>query len=173
MKITPDVIECLCIEILSKNSKNLILNLGYRPSQGDTLSFEKNLQDYLLRHDVCIKEVLITGDFQYKSSRFYKHWNKNSYHKGRYFWSLNADVNIKTEQYILKSNACDQSITKFKQKLRDVTCDDIKVFGSVNHSYNRFPHIFLSLYNECFPEKKIKVKPQKYFRQKQSSSAVL
>ena len=70
MKITPDVIECLCIEILSKNSKNLILNLGYRPSQGDTLSFEKNLQDYLLRHDVCIKEVLITGDFQYKSSRF-------------------------------------------------------------------------------------------------------
>ena len=77
------------------------------------------------------------------------------------------------QQYILKSNACDQSITKFKQKLRDVTWDDIKVFGSVNHSYNRFRHIFLSLYNECFPEKKIKVKPQKYFRQKQSSSAVL
>ena len=52
--------------------------MGYRPSQGDTLSFEKNLQDYLLRHDVCIKEVLITGDFQYKSSRFYKHWNKKA-----------------------------------------------------------------------------------------------
>ena len=78
MNIIPDAIECLCIEILSENSKILILNLGYRPSQGDTLSFEKNLRDSLLRYDVCIKEILITGDFQYKSSRFYKHWNKKA-----------------------------------------------------------------------------------------------
>ena len=32
------------------------------PPQGDT-TFEKQLQDLLLRHDVCTKEVLITGDF--------------------------------------------------------------------------------------------------------------
>ena len=73
LNIIPDVIECLYIEILSENSKILILILGYRPSQGDTLSFEKNLRDSLLTYDVCIKEVLIMGDFQYKSSRFYKH----------------------------------------------------------------------------------------------------
>ena len=78
LNIIPDVIECLYIEILSENSKTLILILGYRPSQGDTLSFEKNLRDSLLTYDVCIKEVLITGDFQYKSSRFYKHWNKKA-----------------------------------------------------------------------------------------------
>ena len=75
LNIIPDVIECLYIEILSENSKILILILGYRPSQGDTLSFEKNLRD---SYDVCIKEALITGDFQYKSSRFYKHWNKKA-----------------------------------------------------------------------------------------------
>ena len=77
---------------------------------------------------------------------------------------VNADVNIKTEQYILKRNICNQSIKKLKQKLRDVTWNDIKTFDSVNHSYNRFLQIFLSLYNECFPKIKIKIKPQKHFR---------
>ena len=72
---------------------------------------------------------------------------------------LNVDVNIKTEQYILKRNICDQSIKKLKQKLRDVTWNDIKTFDSVNHSYNRFLQIFLSLYDECFPKIKIKLKP--------------
>ena len=48
--------------------------------------------------------------------------------------------------------------------MRDVIWDDIKITDSVNHSYNRFLQIFLSLYNECFPKIKIKLKPQKYFR---------
>ena len=47
---------------------------------------------------------------------------------------VNADVNIKTEQYILKRNFCDQSIKKLKQELRDVTWDDIKTFDSASHS---------------------------------------
>ena len=58
---------------------------------------------------------------------------------------VRVDVNIKTEQYILKRNISDQSINKFRQKLRDVTWDDIKIFDSVNHSYHRFLQIFLSL----------------------------
>ena len=49
---------------------------------------------------------------------------------------VKVDVNIKTEQYILKCNISDQSIKKFKQKLRDVTWDDSKIFDSVNHSYD-------------------------------------
>ena len=64
----------------------------------------------------------------------------------------------------MKRNISDQSTKKFKQKLRDVTWDDIKIFDSVNHSYNRFLQIFLSLCNECFPKIKIKLKPQKHFR---------
>ena len=77
--------------------------------------------------------------------------------------NVNVDVNIKTEQCILKHNICDKSIKKFKQKLRDVTWDDIKIFDSVNHSYDRFLQIFLSPYNECFPKIKIKFKPRKHF----------
>ena len=64
----------------------------------------------------------------------------------------------------MKRNISDQSIKKFKQKLRGVTWDDIKIFDSVNNSYDRFLQIFLSLYNECFPKIKIKLKPQKHFR---------
>ena len=48
-------------------------------------------------------------------------------------------------------------------KLHDVIWDDIKITDSVNHSYNRFFQIFLSLYNECFPKIRIKLKPQKHF----------
>ena len=43
LNINSDAIECLCIEILNKHSKNLILNLSYRPPQGDTTFFEKRL----------------------------------------------------------------------------------------------------------------------------------
>ena len=50
---------------------------------------------------------------------------------------VKVDVNIKTEQYILKRNISDQSRKKIKQKLGDVTWDDIKIFDCVNHSYNR------------------------------------
>ena len=61
LNISSDAIECLCIEILSKHSKKVILNLSYRPPpQGDTTLFEKHLQDLLWRHDVCKKDVLIT-----------------------------------------------------------------------------------------------------------------
>ena len=71
---------------------------------------------------------------------------------------VKVDFNIKTEQYILRRNISDQSIKKFKQKLRDVTWDDIEIFDSVNRSYDRFLQIFLSLYNECFPKIKIFVR---------------
>ena len=74
---------------------------------------------------------------------------------------VNVDVNIQTEQHILKSNIYDQSTKKFKQKSRDVIWDNIEISDSVNHSYNRFLQIFLSLYNVSFPKIKIKIKSTK------------
>ena len=53
----------LRIDILNKHSKKLILNLSYRPPQGDTILLDKNSQDLLLKNDVSKKEILITGDF--------------------------------------------------------------------------------------------------------------
>ena len=69
LSITSDAIECLCIEILKKHSKKLILNFSYRPPQGEITLIEKHLKFPLLRHDLCKKEVLIMRDF-YKSSIF-------------------------------------------------------------------------------------------------------
>ena len=47
--------------------------------------------------------------------------------------------------------------------MHDVIWDDIEITDSVNHSYNRFFQIFLSLYNKCFPKIRIKLKLQKHF----------
>ena len=216
LNINSDEIECLCIEILNKYSKSLILNLSYRPPQSDTTLFEKNLQDLLSKNDICKKEILIKGDFNinlldYENNKKVQPFvnlmfrcgmvpaiNKPT-HVTRYSATaidpiitisiinteiksaiikagisdhfpiifvakVNVDVSIRTEQYILKRNICDQSIKKFKQKWRDVIWDDIKITDSVNHSYNRFLQIFLSLYNEYLPKIKSKLNPQKHFR---------
>ena len=215
MNITSDAIECLCIEILNKYSKNLILNLSYRPPQGDTTLFEKYLQDLLLRYDVCKKEVLITGDFNINLLDFENSKKVQSFVSLMFRYGMvpvinkptrvtkdtatcidhmftnsiinteiksailkadisdhfpilvvakvKVDFNIKTEQYILKRNIYDQSIKKFKQKLRDVTWDDIKIFDSVNHSYNRFLQNFLLRCNEYFSKDKNQIKTTKTF----------
>ena len=68
---TSDKIECLCIDILNKHSKKLIFDLSYRPPQGDK-TFERHLQDLLLKHDVHKKELLITGDFNIKKIQYKK-----------------------------------------------------------------------------------------------------
>ena len=139
--------------------------MSYRPPQGKTTLFEKHLQDLLWRHDVCKKEVLITGDFtvnlvyfennkevrsfvnlmfccgmvpvitkptrvmRYTATAIY-HMFTNSiinteiksaiikadisdYFPILFIAKVKVDVNIKTEQYILKRNISDQSIKKF------------------------------------------------------------
>ena len=68
-----------------------------------------------------------------------------------------------TEQYISKRNISDLSIDKFKQKLRNIDWNNIKISRSVSDAYSKFFKIFLSLYNECFPKIKVKLKPQRQF----------
>ena len=68
-----------------------------------------------------------------------------------------------TEQYIFKGNISDQSIDNFKQKLCNIDWNNIKILRNVNDAYSKFLEIFLSLYNECFPKIKVKLKPQRQF----------
>lgn len=79
------------------------------------------------------------------------------------FLIVNVDENIRTEQYNLRRNICDQSMKKVTEILLDVISDNIKNCGSVNQSYNRCLKTFLSLHNECFPKIKSKLKPKKHF----------
>ena len=68
-----------------------------------------------------------------------------------------------TEQYIFKSNISDQSTGKFKQKLRNIDWNNIKILRNVKDAYSKFLEIFLSLFNECFPKIKVKLKPRRQF----------
>ena len=51
---------------------------------------------------------------------------------------------------------------KFKYKLRTVSWDIITNSSDTNKAYDNFIEIFSSLFDECFPKKKIELKPQKY-----------
>ena len=68
-----------------------------------------------------------------------------------------------SEQYIFKSNISDQSIEKFKQKLRDVDWNNMKILQNFDDAYSKSLVIFLFLYKECFPKIKVKSKPQRQF----------
>ena len=77
-----------------------------------------------------------------------------------------ADHNIHTketkERFIFRRDLFDISEEKSKYKLRTVSWDSITNSSGTNKAYDNFIEIFSSLYDECFPKKEIKSKPEKY-----------
>ena len=63
LSINCDAIESLCLEITNEKSKNIILNLTYRPPNGDVKEFEKHLNKTLSTNDVLKKEAIMADDF--------------------------------------------------------------------------------------------------------------
>ena len=111
--INSDAIECVCIEILNKQSTNLILNLSYRPPQGDTPLFEKHLQDPLWRHDVCKKEVLITGDFNINLLDFENNKKVQSFINLMFRYGIVPVINKLTRVTKYTATAIDHMFTNF------------------------------------------------------------
>ena len=62
-----DATECLCLEISTKTSKNLILSLNYRPPNGGTTLFEKHMKSKATK-----KEVILISDFNMNLLNFNK-----------------------------------------------------------------------------------------------------
>ena len=75
---------------------------------------------------------------------------------------IKTDAEI-TENNIFKRNISNQSIDKFKLKFRNIDWNNIKILPNVNDAYSKFLEMFLSLYNECFPKIKVKLRPQRQF----------
>ena len=75
-----------------------------------------------------------------------------------------CNINIKEtkERFIFRRDLSDIPVEKFKYKLRTVSWDYITNFSDMDKTYDNFIEFFSSLYDECFPKKKIKLKPQKY-----------
>ena len=63
LSINCDAIESLCIEITNEKSNNIILNLTYRPPNGDVREFDKQLNKVLSTNDISNEEVIIAYDF--------------------------------------------------------------------------------------------------------------
>ena len=63
LSINCDSTESLCLEIRNEKSKNIILNLTYRPPNGDVKEFEKRLNKVPSANDILKKEVIMAGDF--------------------------------------------------------------------------------------------------------------
>ena len=80
------------------------------------------------------------------------------------FFVAGYDIHIKEtkERFIFRRYLSDISVEKLKCKLRNVSWDSITNSSDTNKAYENFIELFSSLYDRCFPKKKIKLKPQKY-----------
>ena len=55
--------ECLCVEVENKNSKNIVLNLVYRPPNGDHKELENYFRSSLSKREISHKDVILARDF--------------------------------------------------------------------------------------------------------------
>ena len=70
----------------------------------------------------------------------------------------------KSEQHIHKPIFNETSIESFRLRLREIKWDDLKTPNNSNLAYNEFLDTFTSLYNDCFPRVKIKMKIRNSFK---------
>ena len=61
--------------------------------------------------------------------------------------SSSSLVLVLSEQYIFRRNVSNQSIDKFKQKLRDIDWNNTKTLQNVNDAYIKFLEMFLKKLN--------------------------
>ena len=205
LSIYCDAIESLYLEITNEKSKNIILNMTYRPPNGDVKEFEKHLNKILSTNDILKKEVIMAGDFNMnlldfeqnkkvqnflnilfshsmmpvinKQTRVTKntataidHIFINSVTTAKFktgiiksdisdhfpiFFVADYNIYIKEtkERFIFRRELSDNSVEKFKCKLRTVSWDSITNSSDTTKAYDNFIEIFSSLYDECFPKK--------------------
>ena len=63
LAVNSSAIECLCVEVFNKNSKIIVLNLAYRPPNGDPNEIENHFKNILSKREITNKELVLVGDF--------------------------------------------------------------------------------------------------------------
>ena len=73
------------------------------------------------------------------------------------FFVADYNIHIKQtkERFIFRRDLSDNSVEKFKYELHTVSWDSITNSSDTNKAYDNFIEIFSSIYDECFPKKKI------------------
>ena len=67
----------------------------------------------------------------------------------------NIHIKETKQRFIFRHNLCNNFVEKIKYKLRTVSWDSITNSSDMNKAYDNFIEIFSSLYDECFPKKKL------------------
>ena len=52
----------LWVEVFNKNSKSIVLNLTYRPPNGDRNELENHFKNTLSKREITNKELVLVGD---------------------------------------------------------------------------------------------------------------
>ena len=63
LAVNSSAIEYLCVEVFNKNSKSIVLNLVYRPPNGDRNELENHFKNILSKREITNKELVLVGDF--------------------------------------------------------------------------------------------------------------
>ena len=63
LAVNSSTIKCLCVEIFNKNSKSIVLNLAYRPSNGDPNEIENHFKNILSKREITSKKLVLVGVF--------------------------------------------------------------------------------------------------------------
>ena len=61
--VNSSAIECLCVETLNQNSKSIVLNLPYRPPNGDPNEIENHFKNIISKREITNNELVLVGDF--------------------------------------------------------------------------------------------------------------
>ena len=63
LHVNSKAFECLCVEVENKNSKNIVLNLVYRPPNGAHKELENYFKSSLSKREISNKDAILAGDF--------------------------------------------------------------------------------------------------------------
>ena len=63
LQVNSKSFQCLCAEVENKNSKDIVLNLVYRPPNGDHKELEYYFKGFLSKRKISHKDRTLAGDF--------------------------------------------------------------------------------------------------------------
>ena len=118
--------EALSIEILNKNSKNIIVSTVYRPPSGNLKSFKKHLKAHISHNNVKNKSIYIAGDFNVNLFQHSSNNNVKNFVNTLLQYNLLPTINQPTRVTRTTSTLIDNIITNnFLQSLTGVIVTDI------------------------------------------------
>ena len=62
-----------CVEVFNKSWKSIVLNLAYRPPNGDPNEIENHFKNILLKREITNKELLYT-DLYFNESKIFQNF---------------------------------------------------------------------------------------------------